>query len=137
MKAELITVHLAGGSRNWVQVARTLDNQARSGRPNSGIWVVHQAIETDLASSSQRVSGKFSITLSSMVFPLHHLSKTSRIAELCLILPKYCKTFESPYYYHYNYHYNYNLNFFFCTSVSVCWNLELEYTKSTQDGNKE
>ena len=63
---------------------------------------VIQDIETNLVSSPWRVSGELSIAQFSEVHRLHDLGKniqSCRTVSLCLALPKYCKTFDSPYSY--------------------------------------
>ena len=66
----------------WLQnfthsVCKNLDDQTRSGRPkNIDSEAVLKAIETNLASSTQRVSGKLVISLSHMVHHLRDLSKS-------------------------------------------------------------
>ena len=51
---------------------------------------VLQALEANLVSNTQRVSGECGWSPS---------AKAPRAAEFCLTLPKYCKTFGSPKYY--------------------------------------
>ena len=51
-----------------------------------------QSIEVNMESSTWRVSGELTISPSRH---LHNLGKSIWAAELCLILPKYFKTFES------------------------------------------
>ena len=56
-----------------------------------------QAIETNPAISARRVSDKHGISQSSPVVHLDEITaKNIQAVELCLTLPKYCKTFDSP-----------------------------------------
>ena len=75
--------------------AMNLDYPERSGRPkimNSKILL--KATEANLVSRTWRVSGKFSISPSTVVRHLHNFTRSFRIVPH--ILPKYCKTFDSP-----------------------------------------
>ena len=76
-------------------VLQRSNNQAKSGRPKTmNSEDILQAIEANPASSTP--SGKLGISLSSVVSHFHDLGKKHwRSAELCLILPKHCKTFDS------------------------------------------
>ena len=53
-----------------------------------------QTIETNPINSTQRISGKLGISQCS----LHDFGKTSGATELCFMLPKYCRIFDSPKY---------------------------------------
>ena len=76
---------------------KNLHDQAKLGRPNTmDSEVALQATKGNLVSSSQRVSGELDISQSSVACHLQDLVKASGAAELCLTLPEYCKTFDSP-----------------------------------------
>ena len=76
---------------------KKFDKQMKLGRPiTEDSMTSLEAIETNLASSTLRVSGKFDLSQSSGVCPLKTSAKAPRVAKLCLRLPKYCKTFDSP-----------------------------------------
>ena len=74
-------------SKTFHSGCKNVDDQAKSGRPKT---VDFEATVANLASSSRRVSGEFSISKYSVVFYFYDLG----VAELCFNLPKYCKTFE-------------------------------------------
>ena len=75
---------------------KNLNIQASSGCPtrpkNVNSEAMVKAIE---AGSSQRVSDQLSISQSSVVCHLHHLSKSIQNCHNYVTLPKYCKTFDS------------------------------------------
>ena len=77
-------------------VCKNLDNQIRSSRPKTvGSEMMLQAIEANLWSSTQRVSGEPDISQISVVCHFHDLSKSFLVDEVCLSLPKYWKMFYS------------------------------------------
>ena len=70
--------------------------------PSQRVWpktvdseAMLEAIEANLLSSAQRISGELRISQSSLVSHLHNLNKCIWNCKLFLALPKYCKTFES------------------------------------------
>ena len=72
---------------------KNLNNQARWSRSKTmDSEAVPQAIEVNLASSTQRVSGKLIISQSNVVCNLHDLSKSMQI---CQILPHITKIFQN------------------------------------------
>ena len=77
-----------------------LNNQARSGRPETrNSEAVFQAIESNLASNTRRVSGKLAISQSSVVHHLHDLNKifqTWQISPHATKILQNFKTFDSP-----------------------------------------
>ena len=76
---------------------KNLTEQAKWGRPKSvDSEAVPHAIEVNLASSTWRVSGEHSMSLSSVSRLLYHLNKNYEAAELYLTLKRYWKTFDSP-----------------------------------------
>ena len=81
----------------WLKIVclgcKNLNNQAKSGRPRSmDSETMLQAIETNLASSTWRVSGELSISQSSLVYYLHDLSKS---IHSCQIVPHSIKMMEN------------------------------------------
>ena len=66
-----------------------LSNKVKSGRLRTvDSEVMLQAIKANPTSGTQGVSSEFSISKSSVLCHIHNLS------ELCIILPKYCKTLD-------------------------------------------
>ena len=63
------------------------DDQGRSGRPKT--------VDFEASKPERQVALKLSISQSSVVHLLKAKAKASRAAKLCLLLPKYCKTFNS------------------------------------------
>ena len=55
-----------------------------------------QAIETNPVSCTQRVSGELAFHSLMSLVSFITTAKASGAAKLCLMLPKYCKTFDSP-----------------------------------------
>ena len=77
--------------------SKKLDDQVRSDRSKTvDSKAMLQAIEANPSSNTWRVSGRFSILQSSVACHLHDLGKSIWCSRLLLILPKYCKTFDSP-----------------------------------------
>ena len=96
MNEQLIHHTLTRGLKKFRPVFKNLDNQARQVSLKLDSETMFQAMETNLASSYQRVSGKLGILLSSVVDYLHDLSKSTRSSGIVFhVLPKYCKTFDS------------------------------------------
>ena len=74
---------------------KNLDNQARSSRPkNVDAEAALLAIEINLLSSTERVSGNLRISQSSLFHHFHNLDKS--IQKFQIMQLKYCKTFDSP-----------------------------------------
>ena len=79
-----------------ISLSKDLSNQAKLDNPKTvDSETMLPSIEVNTVSSTQRVSGELGISQSSEVCHLHNLGKGSRPAN-CLILLKYCKTFNSP-----------------------------------------
>ena len=79
---------------------KNLNDQAKSCMPKTvDSKTMLQAIETNLVSSTQRLSGKLSILQSSVVCYLHWCRQKHPELLNCLTLPKYCKTFDSSKYF--------------------------------------
>ena len=73
---------------------KNLDDQARSCRPKIvDSEVMLQAIEANPASSTQRVSGKLSISQSGMVQHFHNICKSSWHCSIVLHIIKMSKNF--------------------------------------------
>ena len=73
---------------------KNLNNQAKLSRFKTVDSKVNlKAMEANPASSTWRVSGKLGISLFTVVCCIYNFE--SGAAELCLMLPKYCKTFDS------------------------------------------
>ena len=73
---------------------KNLDTLVRSDRPKTmDSAAMLQAIEAYLVSSTQRVSGELSISLSSVFHHLHDFSKSIRSYHIVPLITKYCKTF--------------------------------------------
>ena len=80
---------------------KKVDDQARSGRLKIvDSEAVLQALEVNLVSSMQRVSGKLGISQYCIVCHIHDFGKSIQscwiVPNITKILPKYCKTFDSP-----------------------------------------
>ena len=76
---------------------KNLDNQAQLGRPKTiDSGAILQAIEANLVSITQKLSGKPIISLSSVVYHPHDLCKSIQNYQIVLTLPKYCKTCDLP-----------------------------------------
>ena len=90
--------------KKFLLVYKNLDNQTRSGRPKS---VDSEASESNMVSNSWSVSGDLtSHNPAWFVVIFIILTKSSKATKLRRMLQKYCKTFDSLYY-------------FFCPVVSV------------------
>ena len=86
LKVKFITV--TKWFKKFYSVSKNPDDQTKSGWPKCvNSEAVLQTIEANAASRTQRLSGELGISQSSVVH-LHNL-------KLCVILPKYYKTFGS------------------------------------------
>ena len=76
---------------------KNLYNQASASRSKGeDSEVVLQDMETNLASSTQRVSGEIGSNSPGSFVTSTTSGKVSQAAELCPTLPRYHKTFDSP-----------------------------------------
>ena len=75
---------------------KNLDDQVRFGRPKTiNSEAVLQAIEANQSSSTQEYQASLASHKPVWFAILVTSAKVSRASKLCLILPKYCKTFGS------------------------------------------
>ena len=76
---------------------KNLDDQAGSGRFKAmDFKVVLQAIKANSASSKQRVSGELNISLSSVGYHFHDLSKNIQCCQIVPHVTKIWQNFDSP-----------------------------------------